>query len=40
LLHIGIVLLALKLGGHAADVAGAIEVLSTEIGLVLAKILA
>jgi hypothetical protein len=35
LLHIGVVLLMLKLGGKAVDVAGAIELLSTKIGLVL-----
>jgi len=35
LLHIGFVLLALKLGEEAADTTGAIELLSTKIGLVL-----
>ncbi len=35
LLHIGFLLLALKLGGKVADTTGAIELLSTKIGLVL-----
>lgn len=35
LLHIGVVLLTLKLGGRAIDVAGSIELLSTKVGLVL-----
>ncbi len=35
LLHIGIVLLALKLGGRVINTVGAIELLSTKIGLVL-----
>lgn len=35
LLHIGVVLLMLKLGGYAVDVVGSIELLSTKIGLVL-----
>ncbi|MCP4191633.1 MAG: hypothetical protein GY768_13490 [Planctomycetaceae bacterium] len=35
LLHIGFVLLALKLGGTVMNSAGAIELLSTKIGLVL-----
>ena len=35
LLHIGVVLLTLKLGGYAVDVSGAIELLSTKVGLVL-----
>ena len=35
LLHVGFVLLALKVGGYAVDSAGAIELLSTKIGLVL-----
>ena len=32
---IGVVLLTLKLGGYAVDVAGSIELLSTKVGLVL-----
>ena len=35
LLHVGFVLLALKLGGKVADTTGSIELLSTKIGLVL-----
>ena len=35
LLHIGIVLLALKFGGRVINTVGAIELLSTKIGLVL-----
>jgi hypothetical protein len=35
LLHIGVVLLMLKLGSHATDVTAAIETLSTKIGAVL-----
>lgn len=35
LMHVGFLLLALKLGGHPDDVANAIELLSTKIGLVL-----
>ena len=35
LFHIGFVLLALKIGGYAVDTVGAIELLSTKIGLVL-----
>ena len=35
LLHIGFVLLTLKLGGVATETAGAIELLSTKTGLVL-----
>jgi len=35
LLHVGFVLLALKLGGYAFDTVEAIELLSTKVGLVL-----
>jgi len=35
LLHVGFVLLALKFGGYAVNTVGAIELLSTKIGLVL-----
>jgi hypothetical protein len=35
LLHIGCVLLTLRLGGYAVDLVGAIELLSTKIGFVL-----
>ena len=35
LLHIGAVLLMLRLGGYPTDVANAIELLSTKIGIVL-----
>jgi hypothetical protein len=35
LLHIGCVLLTLRLGGYAIDLVGAIELLSTKIGFVL-----
>ena len=35
LLHIGIVLLTLKIGEHATNVSGAIELLSTKTGFVL-----
>ena len=35
LLHIGLVLLALRIGGDVVDTVGAIELLSTKIGLVL-----
>jgi len=35
LLHIGVVLLMLKLGSHATDVTAAIETLSTKVGVVL-----
>ena len=35
LVHVGFVLLALKFGGYAANFVGAIELLSTKIGLVL-----
>lgn len=35
LLHVGLILLALKLGGHALNTVGAMELLSTKVGLVL-----
>ena len=35
LLHIGVVLLMLKFGGHATDISGSIELLSTKVGLIL-----
>lgn len=35
LLHVGLLLLALRLGGHATGLVSAIELLSTKIGLVL-----
>ncbi len=35
LLHVGVVLLMLRWGGHATEVVGAIELLSTKIGLIL-----
>ena len=35
LLHIGCILLTLKLGGYAVDLVGAIELLSTKTGMVL-----
>ena len=35
LLHIGVVLLTLRLGGHVTDLNSAIELLSTKTGLVL-----
>ena len=35
LLHVGCILIALPYGGHAVDVSGAIELVSTKIGIVL-----
>ena len=35
LMHVGFLLLALQLGGHATNLVSAIELLSTKIGLVL-----
>ena len=35
LLHIGCIMLTLKLGGYAVDLVGAIELLSTKTGMVL-----